>query len=96
MVILIIISIILFSYSVYISIRSYNLILQNEASEEEFELLVDRITELRDRIVEMEIRMKEIDLRGAFEADDEVGFVYKDIRQMVADLNKLIESVYEF
>jgi len=44
----------------------------------------------------MEIQLKEIDIRGSFASDDEVGFVFKEIKEMSSDLTKAIESVYEF
>lgn len=36
------------------------------------------------------VALKEVDLRGAFEAEDEVGFVFQDILSIVAILHELI------
>ena len=38
---------------------------------------------------------KEIDIKGSFEADDEVGFVFKEIQELVDDLTSTINEAYE-
>ena len=35
--------------------------------------------------------MKSVDIRGAFEADDEVGDVFKTIKSVIDDVNKFVE-----
>ncbi len=37
-------------------------------------------------------RIKEVDRLGAFEADDEVGYIYKEIEQSVTELNTFFEK----
>jgi hypothetical protein len=34
--------------------------------------------------------MKEIDLKGSFESDDEVGVVFKEMKEIVENLNEII------
>ena len=48
------------------------------------------------RVIEFinEIKLKEIDIRGAFEADDEVGYVFKSIKEVSEDLTKTIQNLY--
>ena len=36
--------------------------------------------------------MKEVDRLGAFEADDEVGFVFQEIKESVTELNTFLEK----
>ena len=54
------------------------------------------MSNLRQQVLDMEIQLKEIDIRGAFASDDEVGFIFKEIKEMSSDLTKAVESVYEF
>lgn len=37
-------------------------------------------------------RMKDVDRLGAFEADDEVGYTFKEIEQAVEELNSFLEK----
>lgn len=61
-------------------------------SEEEFyEFLID----VRTRILNAQARMKEIDLRGSFEADDEVGITFKELQSTIDELNNEITKMYE-
>jgi hypothetical protein len=73
----------------------YNLIKQNEALEEATLFYQTKFDEIRTKSLETEIRLKEIDLKGAFAADDEVGFVFKDIKDLSSELTDLITQAYE-
>lgn len=48
---------------------------------------------LKDRLKNSRIRMKEVDRRGSFESDDEVGFIFKTIYDISADLAQFMENV---
>lgn len=48
------------------------------------------IIDLRDRFDAAYNMIKESDIRGSFEADDEIGDVFKIIKQTVDDLNSRI------
>ena len=48
---------------------------------DEYQMIFD---EIREKVLQTEIRLKEIDIKGSFEADDEVGFVFKDVLEEVA------------
>lgn len=37
-------------------------------------------------------RLKEVDRRGSFEADDEVGFIFKDIYSQLEELDQFIKK----
>ena len=60
---------------------------------DEYQIIFD---EIREKVLQTEIRLKEIDIKGSFEADDEVGFVFKEIQQLSEELTKTVESAYEF
>lgn len=62
-----------------------NLIKQNE-------LLEDYIIDLQTGLTSALQRMRVIDRRGAFEADDEVGFVFTTLNGIVQSLNSFIET----
>jgi len=89
-IILLLIASIAMGYSIW------NLIKQNEDLEETVIYYQTKLSSLREQVLDMEIQLKEIDIRGSFASDDEVGFVFKEIKEMSSDLTKAIESVYEF
>jgi hypothetical protein len=89
-IILLLIASIAMGYSIW------NLIRQNEDLEETVIYYQTKLSSLREQVLDMEIQLKEIDIRGSFASDDEVGFVFKEIKEMSSDLTKAIESVYEF
>jgi hypothetical protein len=47
--------------------------------------------ELRTRIGSMNSYMKNIDRVGSFQSDDETGYVFKELRQIIEDLNNGIK-----
>jgi bifunctional ADP-heptose synthase (sugar kinase/adenylyltransferase) len=55
----------------------------------------DVMDKIRERMLDTQTRMIEVDIRGSFEADDEVGYVFKELKSMIDDLNKTVQSVYE-
>jgi hypothetical protein len=74
----------------------WNLVKQNEDLEETVVYYQDKLDDIRDKVLDTDTRLKDLDIRGAFEADDEVGFVFKEIKELSSDLTKTIESAYEF
>ena len=82
--------------SIILAFGCYNLLRQNEDLEETTVFYQTKIEEIREKVLETEIQLKELDIRGAFEADDEVGFVFKEIKELSSELTKTVESVYEF
>ena len=89
-IILLLIASIAMGYSIW------NLIQQNEDLEDTVIYYQTKLSSLRQQVLDMEIQLKEIDIRGSFASDDEVGFVFKEIKEMSSDLTKAIESIYEF
>jgi hypothetical protein len=55
----------------------------------------DLVDNIRQEMLETQSRLIEVDIRGSFEADDEVGFVFKDIKSLIEDLNLKLKAVYE-
>ncbi len=45
-------------------------------------------TTLKARMNESNSKLKQIDRLGSFEADDETGFVFTELRDIIDDLNK--------
>ena len=90
--ILLSILIIISSILIYVS---YNLLTKNEKYEDiiesydetqqSYETLIIKIS---DTIKQSNQKLKEIDSKGIFESDDEVGFFFKQIKQIQNDLNQ--------
>ena len=55
----------------------------------------DIIGDVREKVLKSNARLIDIDIKGSFEADDEVGYVFKEIKSTIEELNKHIETVYE-
>jgi hypothetical protein len=80
----------------FMSYGIWNLVNQNEDLEETVIYYQNRLDEIREKVLDTNIQLKDLDIRGAFEADDEVGFVFKEIQQLSEELTKTVESAYEF
>ena len=79
--------------AVLIAILSY-LVYANwkkaERASEYCEAYVRFISALFFRFTETRDKIQEVDRLGAFKADDEVGFIFKEIDQLIDDLYKFI------
>jgi hypothetical protein len=69
----------------------YNLLKKVEKYEQVILDNTNTLTYLHDTIVSINTRLNEIDHRGTFESDDEVGFFFKEIKNMQSTLNQYIE-----
>jgi len=74
---------------------NFNQIRKQEANESYIEELENSNTEyyqffttLKSRINESNSKLKQIDRLGSFEADDETGFVFTELRDIIDELNK--------
>lgn len=73
----------LLGYLLYINVKKYNkLYIYTEAYATFISALYFKIADNRDK-------MKEVDKRGSFAADDEVGFIFKE-------LDASVDEIYEF
>lgn len=80
----------------FMSYGMWNLVKQNEDLEETVIYYQEKLDEIREVVLDTNTQLKDLDIRGAFEADDEVGFVFKEIQQLSEELTKTVESAYEF
>lgn len=87
---------------VVLSIACFNLLRTVEQYEDEFirvdtenQMYIQKINEIRENVLRTEIQLKEVDIRGSFEADDEVGFAFKNIKDIYQDLTKIVIEIYE-
>ena len=71
---------------------TYNLLRKNEAVEDVVEEQEALISEIAERIDGSMARMKEIDQLGSFEADDETGFVFKNMYEIISELENYYGS----
>jgi predicted PurR-regulated permease PerM len=73
----------------------FNLIKQTEQLEDQVSYYIDIVDAVREKVLDVQVQLKEIDIKGSFEADDEVGFVFKEIQELVDDLTNTINEAYE-
>ena len=72
-----------------------NLLSQLEQLEEQVSFYIDVVDVVREKVLDVQVQLKEIDIKGSFEADDEVGFVFKEIKELADDLTNTINEAYE-
>ena len=66
---------------------TYNLLKKNERAEDIVLGYLDYLDKI-SRVIEVaDEKVKKIDIKGSFEADDEVGFFFKQIKQIQEILN---------
>jgi predicted nuclease with TOPRIM domain len=90
------VTIIILSIILFISLLiNFNQMRKQEALESYIEELENSNTEyyqffttLKSRMNESQSKLKQIDRMGSFEADDETGFIFSELRDMVDELNK--------
>ena len=83
----------LFILTVVFAYTTFNILRKNELYEssiDEFEISLDEqetlISNIATKIDESMMRMKEIDKIGSFEADDETGVIFKNIYDIISEL----------
>jgi len=85
-------------FSIIVTILIYgiiNLLKQIEQLEDQVSYYIDIVDAIREKVLDVQVQLKEIDIKGSFEADDEVGFVFKEIQLMADDLTNTINEAYE-
>lgn len=90
MIVLVSVLCLLLIISIYIN---YNLYTKVDYLTVYINNLIESIDIMRTRVLEMNNRLKAIDHRGSFEADDEVGFFFKDLQEIQTRLNILFSIV---
>jgi hypothetical protein len=84
LVILLSIAVVILGYLTYINFR------KAEQLEQYCEAYVRFVSALYFRVSDTRDKLKEVDRLGAFRADDEVGFTFKEIDSLVDDLYTFI------
>ena len=76
--------------SIFVNLKFWNAIGQRDKYKEELE---GYLIELKIHFVQAYKAMQRVDVAGAFEADDEVGQIYKEIKKSVLKLNDVVPDV---
>ena len=96
---MILLTILLSITSIALCYGCYNLIKQNEALEEAVsdteEYYQTYLQSIREKVLQTEIQLKELDIRGAFQADDEVGSAFSNMRDVHTELTNFIELAFD-
>ena len=72
--------------SIIFGFTTWNLLRKNEATEDVVEEQEELIANIASRIDDSMKKMKQLDTRGAFEADDETGTVFKQLYEVIEKL----------
>lgn len=72
-----------------------NLLRKNEAHEDVVVEQEELIAEIAKKVDGSMARMKDIDKLGSFEADDETGYIFKNLYEVIEDLEKYYGSQEE-
>ena len=89
--VIVILSILLLS-SIFVII---NLLRKYENVEDDNEYMLGWINKFNLSIVHILKRIKDIDRKGLFESDDEVGNIFKDLKDLVNTLENLVLKIDE-
>jgi len=67
---------------------TWNLLRKNEATEDIVEEQENTISTIAQKIDKSMEKLKDLDTKGAFEADDETGTIFKQMYEIIEDLEK--------
>lgn len=88
-IILILVIIALIAYGITVTVGMLKGLKKTELYERVFD-------DIKNRVNDAYLQMKEVDTLGAFEADDDVGQTFDEIKRLVDELNKyVVENVNE-
>jgi predicted PurR-regulated permease PerM len=91
MIILIILLLLIIGAGVFVIINLFKQIDALEKSYDEAEEYVnslnDYVSQLNQHMTNAYERMVQVDRKGAFEADDEVGYIFSEIKQIITEIN---------
>jgi hypothetical protein len=73
---------------VILGFTTFNLLSKNEQAEDIIISQDEFISRLMDTINKSDAKLKQIDHKGSFESDDEIGFFFKEIKNIQATLNE--------
>ena len=75
---------------VTLGFTTYNLLKKNEKQEDILAGYMSYLNKISDTIEVADKKLKEVDHRGSFKSDDEVGFVFEQIKSIQTILNAFI------
>ena len=87
---MIIIIVLLSILVVIFGFTTFNLLRKNETQEDILAGYMTYLNKISDIIEVADQKLKEVDQRGAFKSDDEVGFVFEQIKTIQTILNAFI------
>lgn len=73
---------------VILGFTTFNLLRKNEQAEDIILSQDEFISKLMDTVNKTDAKLKQIDHKGSFEADDEIGFFFKEVKHLQATLNE--------
>ena len=90
MVILLYILFLLLLFSVYVNVNLYTKFEKlDEMAQESVDTLLENekfLTELKNRVLSQQSYLRQLDRIGSFEADDETGYFFKEMKDIVNDI----------
>jgi hypothetical protein len=92
MILTLIILILLLSVSIY---GNYNLLRKSEVLEDLVNVQATKLSDIRTKVLDIEAELTSIDIKGSFESDDEIGFVFKEVRNLSKDLTTTVQQNYD-
>ncbi len=73
---------------VILGFTTFNLLRKNEQAEDIIMSQDEFISKLMDTVNKADAKLKQIDHKGSFESDDEIGFFFKEVKNIQATLNE--------
>jgi hypothetical protein len=73
---------------VILGFTTFNLLMKNEQAEDIILSQDTFISKFMDTVNKADAKLKQIDHKGSFEADDEIGFFFKEVKHLQATLNE--------
>ena len=89
---MVLIIVILSVLTLLLGYTTYNLLRKNEALEDAIEEQEVVIADVAEKIDSSMAQMKEIDILGSFEADDETGIIFKNLYEIISELEQYYGS----
>ncbi len=75
---------------VTLGFTTFNLLKKNEKQEDILTGYMTYLNKVSDTIEAADKKLKEVDYKGSFESDDEIGFVFEQIKSIQTILNTFI------
>ena len=73
---------------VILGFTTFNLLMKNEQVEDIIMSQDTFISKFMDTVNKADAKLKQIDHKGSFESDDEIGFFFKEVKNIQATLNE--------